>query len=62
MSFVVADPHLEERLVALGGRQPAPVTKTTMARAILLRAVEAAEQTEDPLGWMPTKHEVATKT
>jgi len=53
MAFTIADPELEARLEALGGRQPAPVTKTAMTRAILLRAVEAAERAGEPLAWMP---------
>jgi hypothetical protein len=49
MPLMIVDADLEKRLTALGKRQPAPILKTTMARAILVNAVEACA--DDPHGW-----------
>jgi len=48
MSILIDDPELEARIVSLAGRQPIPVAKTTMAKAILR---EATKDLRKPTAW-----------
>ena len=54
MSILIEDETLEAELQSLAARQPIPVSKTTMAKAILYRQVELCEL-HGPVAWLQPK-------